>query len=318
MLEYNAFFGPWLIYQVLALVCFAIINVIDTFFVSEERYRDANEVMIVSSLFKVIGIIVVGLLFYSQVLAVPLFDIGIAVAAGFLFALSYWHQMRALFSHNDVGIVQVFWNLSTPLTTLLAWLFLHEELRSTAYIGVGIVTIGAMVVSFVRTASTSRFFVSIFWMVVIYSFAELLTRFSNVMDNVDPTITFPYICAGQLLFGGILWFATRKEVRKFHLFERTLAKENALLFLISETFEILSLFFMTSALRMAPLTAYYVTTSSFLPIVIMITLVFTNMGLRFYGKGLKFQEMFEVHHRYGWWIKGGAALLMVYGLSLIV
>ena len=317
-MEYHALFGPWLIYTALTLVCFAVVSIIDTFFVSEERYHNASEVMIVSSLFKIIGIVVGGLLFYSRVLAVPLFDIGIAVAAGFLFALSYWYQMRALFSYNDISIVQVLWNLSIPLTTFLAWFFLQEELQSTAYIGVGIVTIGAMAISFVRAVPVSRFFVFIFWMVFFTSCAELVTRFSNVMGNVEPIIIFPYICVGQFLFGSIVWIVTYRRMRHCRLFERTFAQGNVLLFIVAESFELLGFFFMTIALRMAPLTAYYVVASSFLPIVVMITIVVVNVGLRFYGKGLKFQEMFEVYHRYGWWMKIGAVLLMAYGLSLII
>lgn len=312
-------FGEWLIYAIISLILWGFVNAIDTFFVAEECYHNADEIIVVSSLFKIIGTAVVGGIFYQDMIKVDVINMLVAMGAGALLSFAFWFQIRATFMHNDNSLIHVFWNLSTPLITVLGWVMFEEQLSVTEYIGIGIVTIGAFIISFAKNEMEVDFWSFLYMiipMIILYSFGEILGKYTEEIGKVDFWGSFPFVCLGQFAFGICLAISKRKSLSITDLWSRTMSG-NWKLFLISETTELSALFFMMLAIAATPAIAYYATAEAFLPLIVIAVTAVVRTALNYFDRGFAFQNVFETNHMSGLTRKICATVIMAYGIYLI-
>lgn len=312
------FFGEWLIYAILALVGWGAVNVMDTFFVEEEIYENATEGMIISSLFKAVGFFVVYGLFYKEAISVDLVNILLSILGGALLSGAFWFYFRAAMMYNDLSLVQVFWNLATPIVAVISWYVLDDKLEVTTYIGMGIVVIGAMLISFSRKSMNvelGKFFLLNIPLVILYSLSEVVIKYVEV-SGIDFWASFPYICLGQFLFGLQLLIFNWDSVQQNRLFERV-SSGNWKLQIFSETVELGAFFFMMLSIAKTPAIAFHAVTEGFMPLVVIGVTGIAGFCMKKLGKSKSLSEVYKNNHTAGIWGKVFATVVMAVGIYFI-
>lgn len=143
----------WLVVVFLAPTLWALINLIDLYFIGEV-YENAYE-----------GAIVTGFIQLSIWFLVPFWGFTIAdkvsimwaMSAGFILIVAYFFYFKTFFKTSDASLVLILWNLTAIVTPLLAFLFLAERLNGRQYLGIGVVLIGVFVVSLHKNIKTNDF-----------------------------------------------------------------------------------------------------------------------------------------------------------------
>lgn len=313
------FFREWLIYAVMAMACWGGVNVLDTFFVEEEIYDNANEGIIISSLFKIIGFFLVGGIFFEEAIGIGFDNAFLAMMAGVMLSVAFWFYFKAAFLYNDLSLVQIFWNLSIPLIAILSWILMGEKLQVISYLGIGIVFFGAVIVSFSKESANiclEKFFLIIIPLVICYSFAEIIMKYMEEVKTVGFWGSFPYVCLGQFLFGTVLLVFDWKAFRSKHLFRRVVYG-NWRLFVLSEIIELGGVFFMMLAIAKTPSVTLFSVTESFMPLVVIVMTGLTGFIMKFLGKSDSLNVVYKKNHIAGIWGKILATVVMAVGIYLI-
>lgn len=134
----------WLLISFIAPMLWAIVNVIDVYFV-DDIYQNEYDGAIISGLFQVLPWFFLVFLVDFQLILSP--ATLLAFFGGIFFAVSFYFYFKALFSHNDVATVQILWNLCVVVVPVLAFFLLKERLSIIQYLGIAITLIGATILS---------------------------------------------------------------------------------------------------------------------------------------------------------------------------
>lgn len=147
----------WLVMSFLALAFWALVNIIDVYFV-EGIYKDAADGAIISGLLQAVPWLFlfpfVGIGFSD--LASPgvvgtVFGLNAALwlslAGGIAYTVGIYYYFSALFDQNDAPFLQILGNLRVVAVPLLAFLLFGESLSVVRYVGMGIVFLGATMLS---------------------------------------------------------------------------------------------------------------------------------------------------------------------------
>ncbi|MFZ3031841.1 MAG: EamA family transporter [Candidatus Moraniibacteriota bacterium] len=137
-------FENWLIIAFVAPALWALVNLIDVYFVNDV-YRDEYDGTIISGLFPLLPWVLVP--FGMVVFDFPEHQWWLFLISGMLFLFANFFYFKSLFSNNDAALVQIFWNLTVPLTIMISWIFLKESLELRQYVGMGIVIVGVIYLS---------------------------------------------------------------------------------------------------------------------------------------------------------------------------
>lgn len=138
----------WLLIACIAPALWAVSNLIDVYFV-ESIYTDEYDGAIISGLFQILpwAAVLLGIWdFHLSWDGAPTLFI-----SGMFFLWSLFFYFKALFSKNDVALAQLLWNLTAPVTLLLAWIFYSETLTGYQYAGFVLVLVGAACLGFKTT-----------------------------------------------------------------------------------------------------------------------------------------------------------------------
>ncbi|HCU70713.1 MAG TPA: hypothetical protein DIC35_03075 [Candidatus Moranbacteria bacterium] len=314
------FFGEWMLYAIPFLMFFSAVNVMDTFFIAEEIYKDAYETMIVSSLFKIIGIIIVGAVFFKETLALPLEVIALSVLGGILLSISFLFCSMSLFKYNDMALIHVFWGLSTPVTAVMAWFFLKEDLGIASYLGMAVIIVGAGLLSFSKKSlkcNLGSFSLMMIPLIVFYSLSEVVMKHVEEGLHADFWATFSWVCVGQVIFGLILLAVRYGKVKERKLFQRIANAKNRNLFVISEMFELLGTFFMMLSIAKTPSVTYFAVMDSFLPLMVIILTGTTGSVMIMLGKSKSLSVVFKENHLAGIAAKVAAIIMMAFGVYVM-
>jgi len=310
------FFGEWLIYCILALVFYGAVNVLDTFFVEEEIYENANEGIIVGSIFKILGFIIVGGLFFDQFMTVDFLNAVLAILAGLFLSAAFWFYFRAAFVYNDLSLVQIFWNLSVPLIAIIGWFFLDEKFSFINYFGMVLVVLGAGFVSFSKEGvppTFKKFLLLNIPLIILYSFSETVMKYVEEWGNIDFWASFPYVCLGQVVFGIILLAINYKKIKKDKLYERIIGG-NTHLFVFSEFLELGGMFFMMLAIAKTPAVVFYAVMETFMPLVVIMMTGIAGYIMNFLGKSESLKNIYKNNHIAGIKVKILAVIAMAIGI----
>lgn len=312
--------GTWLVWALLSLLCWGLVNVLDSFFVeSEGIYHDPYEGMIVSSLYKIVGALIFGAIFFTSAIQISTTGALVSITGGMILSAAFMFYFYTLFYHNDTSLVQLFWNLSIPIIVLLAWFFLGEDLGAKTYIGIAVVFAGALSISYSKDAfkcDLKKFSLLMLPMVFLYSVSEVLMKYLEDALHAGFSQSFAYFCLGQALFGLILLSFRWKQVRKNGLVKRML-KSNLKLFITSESLELGGIFFMLLAIAQTPSVSLFGTMEAFMPILVIILTGVSAFFLKIFGRGKTLGNLYDNNLSSGLPIKIIATVIMMIGVYLI-
>jgi drug/metabolite transporter (DMT)-like permease len=270
--------------------------------------------MIVSSIFKIIGVVLVGGIFFTQVLEISFVGAILSMIGGALISAAYMSCFAALLYHNDSPLVQIVWNTTSPVVVILGYFFLGEEFSSKAYIGMGIVFLGAFAVSFSKDAfncKLTKFILLLIPMIAMYSCSEVLMKYVE-QGNVDFQQSFPFVCLGQVSFGLVL-LAIRRNPKQIG----EIIKNNQLLFFVSEAVELLGLFLMQLGITKAPSIALFGVVEAFMPVAVIMLTCISIFFLKIFKRGDVLEKVYEENMLSGLSIKIIATAIMMIGVYLI-
>jgi|GEM_PF-1172992 len=279
----NFFDSHWLILSFLAPMFWALVNLIDVYFV-DGVYADELEGTIIMGFFQVIPCLFLMFFLESSFLHTALgvsssllawFGqplIWLALLGGILFNLSFYFYYKALFHHNDVGLLQILWSLSMVAVPFLAFIFWREQLPLYSYLGMGITFLGILILSFHKDLDkkTLHRYLSIMLLAVIFfSLSMVLQNHAyNLADeqgwgNQGFLIVFFGFTLGALLSSLILLIIGKKN-------PWPLIKKYYKVFIIGEGVTFLGNLSSQRALSVAPSVSYVATIETFVPVFVLI------------------------------------------------
>ncbi|KKQ27375.1 MAG: hypothetical protein US42_C0010G0022 [Candidatus Magasanikbacteria bacterium GW2011_GWC2_37_14] len=309
------FNGHWLVVSFLAPLLWALVNVIDVYFVGGV-YKDELDGTIISGLFQIVPIIFI--LFFLSKLNFS-FDsfLLLAVFAGFLFNLSFYFYFKALFRHNDVALLQILWSLTIVVVPVLSFVFFGEKLGGFKYLGMLITLIGAVLLSF-NGKLQAKLSWKYFWIMMgAVGFLSL----SMVIENQ----VYTHLAErGQNFLSGFLFFSIGAFLNGlfFVFFGKrnplSLVKKYFKVFVIAEVINVFGIFASQRAIDQAPSVSYVAVVESFVPVFIMIfSLLILFYFLYIVKKRNEVVELIYKEQIVGIGIKIFATLVMAIGIYFI-
>ncbi|MEI6587586.1 MAG: hypothetical protein WCO05_01410 [Candidatus Moraniibacteriota bacterium] len=307
--------GEWLIYAVASIVCWGLVNVLDSFFIGSKVYENMWDGMIVSSLYKILGVLLIGGIFFTKVMEVSLASALLAMLGGALISAAYMSCFAAMLYYNDAPLVQLVWVLSSPLVVVLGYFFLGEEFTPKAYVGMAVVFLGAFVVSFTKGSfkcKLGKFALLLVPMVVLYSASEVLMKYVEEMRNIDFEQSFPFVCLGQALFGIVL-LVIRRNPRHIG----RIISQNWKLFFFGEALELVGLFLMQLGIAKSPSIALFGVVEAFMPVMVISLTCVTVFFLKIFKRGAILERIYEENMLSGLPFKIIATAIMMSGVYFI-
>ncbi|MDD5750167.1 MAG: EamA family transporter [Candidatus Pacebacteria bacterium] len=311
----------WLILAFLAPMFWALVNIIDVYFVGNV-YKDALDGTIIAGLFQILPWTI--LIFFLKVNPGRLVNINqtlfISLLGGFLFASSFYFYFRALFSHNDAALLQIIWGLTIIVVPVLSFLFWGERLSLYKYSGMAIILSGATMLSmskglkakieksYLLMMSGGIVFLSLSMVFENRAYANLAAR---GLGNQGFLIGFLFFSIGAFLAG--IFFAIVGKRNPWPLIKKYLK-----ILLLLEGISFLGNFASQGAISMAPSVSYVAAVETFLPAFIvlfslLILFYFTYIAKK-QGQIVKkiYQEQVG-----GLWVKIIATIIMAVGVYII-
>ena len=307
-------FGEWLFYAVASIVCWGLVNVLDSYFIENKTYENIWDGTIVSSLYKIIGVVIMGGIFFTKVIEISLMGALLSMLGGALISAAFLFCFAAILYHNDMSLIQVVWNLSSPVVVVMGWFFLGEKFAPMAYVGMIIVFAGSFIVSFQKESfkcNLGKLLLFLIPMVLLYSVSEVLMKYVE-MQKVDFEQSFPFVCLGQVLFGSIVLIARQNPK---HI--GGLIKENWHLFFSSEALELVGLFLMQLAIAKVPSIALFGVVESFMPVMVVVLTGMCIFLLKIFKRGKTLERVYEENMLAGLPVKIIATAVMMMGVYLI-
>lgn len=136
-----------------------------------------------------------------------------AVACG-LFGAAYWMSLFSAQSHVDAGVTNIVLNIYTPVTIILATLFLNEKLSAVQLIGTSLLLVGMIIVSKKHRIGMFKF--DKYFLLVLFSgvmLGMLLTIERALIKYTGFSAGTILSWGSQLMFLGIAVFATKSSCK---------------------------------------------------------------------------------------------------------
>lgn len=305
----------WLIYAIASIACWGFVNVLDSYLIERKIWENCWDGMVISSLFKIFGVLIVGGLFFGRAIEISYTDAFLSIMGGALISASYIFCFAAMLYYNDVPLVQLVWNLSSPLVVVLGYFFLGEAFSSITYFGMAIVFLGALAISFSKDSLNcrlSRFALLLIPMVVFYSVSEVLMKFVEETRNVELGQSFPFLCLGQVLFGSAILVSRRNPA---HI--GRLIRQNWRFFLSGEALELLGLFIMQLAIVKTPSISLFGVVEAFMPVMVIGLTGLSIIVLKVFQKEKILKKVYDENMLSALPVKIVATLIMMAGVYFI-
>ena len=307
-------FGEWLFYAVASIVCWGLVNVLDSYFIENKTYENIWDGTIVSSLYKIIGVVVLGGIFFTKVIEISLTGALLSMLGGALISAAFLFCFVAILYHNDMSLIQVVWNLSSPVVVVMGWFFLGEKFAPMAYVGMTIVFAGSFIISFQKESfrcNLGKLLLFLIPMVLLYSVSEVLMKYVE-MQKVGFKQSFPFVCLGQVLFGSIVLIFRQNPK---HI--GGLIKRNWHLFFSSEALELVSLFLLQLAIAKTPSISLLGVVESFMPVMVVALTGVSIFLLKIFKRGKTLERVYDENMLAGLPVKIIATAVMMIGVYLI-
>lgn len=327
---FNYIWNNWFIVAFIAPIFWAIINLLDVYFVNA-IYHDEWDGVILSDLIQIIPCIIIfvflngKLPFLSQNdLQGIFFDRAIifALIGGFIFSISGFFYFRALFIHDDVALIQIFWNLCILVVPFLSLIFFHEVLPGYNYLGMIITLIGTTILSFsqtIRKKISTKFFINMIGAVFFLSFSMIIEKKAfGILDTrhlgeKSFWIGYFYFSLGSVLNGILVMILIKRNIfnfiNKFFIF-----------FIFAEGLSLIGTITSQRAINISPSTSFVATIEGFVPVFVLIWSLLI-IGILYlthnYSKRAVMARLIYKEQLHGGWLKIVSLIIMLVGIYLI-
>lgn len=281
METFFSFWHNWLIVAFIAPMLWALVNVLDVYFINGV-YENEFDGTIISGIFQLAPWVLVAWLGFDlpdkKVTAM-------AIAGGFLYSVSTFFYFKALFGTKDAASTEILWNLSIPIVPFLAFILINEKLSVTHYAGIGISFIGALLLSFddkIRIKQFRGLPLIITGAVIFLALSMIIEE--SVYKKTDFWPGFLLFSLGAFIGGIFFWvfrMITGYGASAKNLF--TLSKQYFWTFLFAETLAVCGVVFLQRALAVSPSASFVTIIGAFQPafiLVFSVLIVQVNTALR--------------------------------------
>jgi len=327
----SSFFNShWLALCFLAPMFWAMINIIDVYFV-EGIYKDEFDGVVIAGLFQIIPFIIA--LFFLNIDYNHFFGFGnvnsilgvnyyllLAVLGGIFFNCSFYFYYKALFHHNDVALLQIFWGLTIVLVPLLSLLLWREYLSVSSYLGMAVVLVGSAILS-LNKKKNLHFFSKYLWVMfgAVFFLSLSMVTTDGVYDYMeqsgfgDQGFLLVFICFTLGAFLSGLSLSLLKKRNPWYLI-----KKYWKVFLFLEGITTLGNFTSQMAINVSPSVSYVATIETFVPAFVLIFSLLILIFVKFFHKGNK-EIINDIYSGQlsGVWVKILAILIMSVGIYII-
>lgn len=267
--------GHWLFVVFLAPLFWALVNIIDVYFVSGV-YEDEWDGIVVSSIFQLLPWLlpffgIVSFVYPStQVFA-------LAFLGGSCLTIAFFLYFKTLFISNDIVVVGALWNLSVPLVPFLAWLLIDEQLAMQNYAGISLAFIGATVFAFHQKIKTRRFgrVVTLMSGAIVFLSLSMVVQ-SIVYRSIDSDFWSGFLSfsIGAVATGLLTLLFDRNSLRDRanHLYRIT--KAYFLVFFIAESLNLMAILSSQRAIDLSPSVSFVAVIESVVPVFVLILSLF--------------------------------------------
>lgn len=318
------FENHWLAISFLAPMFWALVNIIDVYFV-DGIYRDELDGTIIAGIFQIVPwtflYFFVDLRFSERIN----FHTGLdntfllSLAGGVLYTLSFYFYFKTLFNNNDVSMLQILWNLTVIVVPLLSFLLFRETMPSFKYFGMAVVLFGATMISFnakLRSKFSTKYFWTMMGAVLFLSLSMILEeRAYGLLDTAYGShgfwIGFFFFGLGSFTTGLLLSIFFRRS-------PLPLIKKYYKIFLLGEGVYFLGNLFSQRALSVAPSASLVAAVETFVPVFILVYSLLI-LFLASYVLKRKNEVIKRIYSEQtgGIWIKIIATIIMAIGVYIL-
>jgi len=322
------FTNHWLLLSFCAPALWALVNIIDVYFV-KEIYTDEWDGTIISGLFQIIPwcffITFVNfgdsfsLLFSSPGSFAPDRLVWFAIVGGFLFVASFFFYFKALFKNIDVALAQIIWSLPIVFVPLISYVIGTEVLGWNKYVGIAVTLLGLIVLSlsgYIRQNINIKYLFVMMMAVIIFSLSMIFedaayTRIDSLgYGNDGFWFVFAMFSLGAVLAG--VFFAMIKKRNPW-----SLIKKYWKVFVLAEGISFIGTLTSQRSIDIAPAVSYVATTETFVPVFVMVFSGIIVLWLFLFRKKLSLAREIYSEQIKGFWIKLLSTLIMALGVYII-
>lgn len=318
----------WIIVAFLAPMFWALVNIIDVYFVGGV-YKDEFDGIIISSLFQMLPWPI--LVFFINLDISPYVGFSkestfyfapvlfLSFLGGFLFSVATYFYFKALFGENDVALLQIIWNLTAVFVPIMALLFFGERLGYYKYLGMLVVFIGATILSTnskMKLKLSRKYMAMMLGGVFFVSLGMVLEERAYSILGAESLgsngfwIGYLFFSLGFLSYGLIVMFWKKRNV--FPLIQKYFA-----IFLLAEMLSFLGILASQRAIDISPSVSYVATVQTFGPFfIVFFSLIILGYMYLLKKKDKIFKTIYNEQVD-GIWIKAASVVLMAWGVYII-
>lgn len=319
----------WLILSFLAPMFWALVNIIDVYFVGQV-YKDELDGTIIAGLFQIIPWTF--LIFFLKIdmdkfinfrIQRSLFWIDptllIALLGGFLGILAFYFYFKALFNHNDAALLQIFWSLTIIVVPVLSFFLWGEKLSFYKYLGMGVILLGVFLLSMskgLKSKISSRYFWIMIGAVIFLSLSMVFVgRAYSILAARgfgNQGFLIGFLCFSLGAFLGGMFFVIVGHRNPLPLIRKYLK-----IFIVLEGIAFLGNFASQGALNSAPSVSYVAAVETFIPVFILLFSLIVLFCSKFFRGNRPAVERIYREQLDGVWVKIIATIIMVAGVYII-
>lgn len=287
----------WLFLSFVAPIFWAVVTVLDTYFV-HGVYNDEYDATIISGVFQSLPWILV-LFGVVEFVQPNTYQLMYAMVAGALFMLSFYFYFKALFIENDAALMQILWSTCVLVVPFIAWFLMGEKLLPMHYLGIGLSFLGVVAFCFNGRISGEDGFVK---MLVLMATAVIALSFSMIFSKEAYEGEggfwgiFLHFSLAATLMSMVLMMFDKVGVRTRIENLTRMSGQYFWIFLLAELFSVIGTVASQSAIRLAPSVSFVATIESLVPVFVMmigfiLMLFFRKLGMT--EMALVFQKQYS-------------------------
>jgi drug/metabolite transporter (DMT)-like permease len=324
----SGIFSPehWLLVAFVAPVFWSLVNIIDVYFVGG-IYNDEYDGSIISSLFQMLPWTI--LIFAVDINFSPFIGfspngsfhfnpaLGMAFLGGILFSLSFFFYFKALFKENDAPMLQIIWILNIALVPVLTFFLFGEKLGLWKYLGMGVIFLGAFLLSFnpkMKNKLSRKYLFIMSGAVVFLAISMVLAERAYILLGAESLrsggfwVGFLFFSLGYF-FWGVLLVAWKKR----NIFP--MVGKYWKIFLLAEGVSFLGTMGSQRAIDISPSVSYVAAIETLSPAFVVL-FSFGMAGYFFLKKDPNFHKIFSEQTE-ALWVKIISVAIMTLGVYLI-
>lgn len=268
----------WLLVAFIAPFFWALVNIIDVYFV-EEIYDNAYDGTVITGLSQIIVLLIVPFVGFVVPDGKTMI---LALLAGFFLVTAYFFYFKALFITSDATLLQILWNLLAIVVPILAFIFLRERLSAIQYFGIIVTFFGVLHLTIDKKIVEKRLKeVSLIMSgaILFFSLMMILTREVYVHTSFLGGITF--FSLGAMIAGLFFYVLRSIKYGKGNLVK--IGKKYYKWFVLSEMLTLAGIMTSQRAIDLSPAVSFVAVIESIQPAFIVISSIVIYIILKNYS-----------------------------------